>query len=226
MNTEKGILLVNKPIGYSTFDIIRDFKRGTSFKGKIGHAGTLDVFAQGLAILLVNTTKDFAKFQELQKHYQANVRLGISSSTLDVEGEFTPQKDTPQISREQLLETLPNFVGTYEQTIPSYSAAKFEGKPLYKHAREGNLISHKSKPATIHSFELIAYKYPVATLGISCSSGTYIRQLTYDLFQKLNLDSFLFGLTRTQIGKYQLKNAAPISSFSDQTWQNYLISIE
>src|SRR5689334_4501521 len=148
MNTEKGILLINKPVGYSTFDIIRDFKRGTSFKGKIGHAGTLDVFADGLAILLVNTTKDFAKFQELQKHYTANVRLGISSTTLDVKGEFTPQENASKVTREQLLKILPTFVGTYKQTIPSYSAAKFEGKPLYKHARKGNIVSHKSKPAT------------------------------------------------------------------------------
>lgn len=221
----KGILLVNKPIGYSTFDVIRDFKRGTSFKGKIGHAGTLDVFAEGLVILMVNTTKHFAKFQELQKHYQASVRLGVSSSTLDVEGEFTPQENLIKLSRDEIFTNITSFIGTYEQKIPNYSAAKFEGKPLYKHAREGNLISHKSKPATIYNFELTSYKFPLATFNVSCSSGTYIRQLTYDFFQKLNQESFLFSLKRTQIGEYQLSNSIEVSSFRNETWQKHLVNL-
>ncbi len=222
----QGILLVNKPIGYSTFDIIRDFKRHTSFKGKIGHAGTLDVFANGLVILLINTTKQFSSFQELKKHYLASVRLGVSSTTLDIEGELNKQQDSQKPSKEEIQNILCHFIGTYEQTIPSYSAAKFEGKPLYKHAREGNMIIHKSKSTTIETLDLLAYKYPLATLRISCSSGTYIRQLTYDLFKEISQESLLFSLTRTQIGEYLLKDAISLEDFLTDSWKNHLITLQ
>ncbi len=221
---QKGILLVNKPIGYSTFDVIRDFKRITSFKGKIGHAGTLDVFANGLIILLINTTKSFSDFQQLTKYYQASVRLGVSSITLDIEGELIHQPMSPKPSRSDINSTLESFIGSYEQSIPAYSAAKFKGQPLYKHAQKGELLTHKSKPVTIYTLNLIAYKYPLVTLAASCSSGTYIRQLTVDLFNSLGIDSFLFGLTRTQIGEYHLHDALDIKDLS--LWESKLINIK
>lgn len=220
----KGILLVNKPIGYSTFDVIRDFKRATSFKGKVGHAGTLDVFADGLVILMVNTTKSFAKFQELEKEYQASLKLGSSSTTLDIEGDITLQNDPPKPSKEQIIEALTQHLGTQEQSIPSFSAAKFEGQPLYKHALKGNLITNKSKQVTIHSLQLIAYKHPLVTFTVTCSSGTYIRQLSRDIFKDLGIESFLFGLTRTKIGDYHLKDAISIKELAN--WQKKLVNID
>ncbi len=214
---------MNKPIGLSTFDLIRLFKRANpTFKGKIGHAGTLDVFAQGLVILLINTTKHFAHFQTLTKDYQAGVRLGASSPTLDIEGALTekPLDFYPSFSALQAL--LPQFVGSYNQTIPQYSAAKQGGKSLYSLARRGATIIPKSKPVTIDSLELIAYKYPLVNIKVICSSGTYIRQLTFDIFKKLDIDSLLFSLTRTQIGEYQLKNSISPTEFGD--WEKNLIS--
>lgn len=222
----KGILLVNKPIGYSTFDVIRDFKRATSFKGKVGHAGTLDVFANGLVILMVNTTKEFAKFQELKKHYTASVRLDVSSNTLDVEGNLNHHEAVDKLTKEQILDAIQKHTGEYEQAIPSFSAAKQGGQPLYKLARENKQIVSKSKTVHIYSINLIAYKHPIVTIEVACGSGTYIRQLSYDIFQSLNTQSFLFSLTRTQIGEYQLNQAIEITDFSSSDWENKLINIE
>lgn len=221
--SETGILLVNKPVGISTFDVIRRFKKATDFEGKIGHAGTLDVFASGLIILLLNTTKDFARFQTLKKYYQAQVRLGISSTTLDIEGKLTDQKASPKPEVSQILAAFQPFLGPIDQSIPAYSAAKYQGQPLYKHALKGTPIIHKSKPVTIYSLDLLAYKYPLVNTAISCSSGTYIRQLTADIFTSLNIDSFLFGLVRTQIGEYHLENAISLDQLS--LWKEKLVSI-
>lgn len=218
-----GILLVDKPVGLSTFDLIRVFKKNNHFEGKIGHAGTLDVFAGGLVILLLNTTRHFADFQEHKKHYLASVRLDASSTTLDIEGKVTHFENDEKIQKDSIQGSIDQFIGTHEQNIPSYSAAKFEGKPLYKHAAQGNLVTHKSKPITVYDLSLLALKYPLATLNITCSSGTYVRQLTYDLFKKIGIESFLFGLTRTQIGEYQIKDAVSLQDIYNQNWVDRLI---
>lgn len=208
------ILPVYKPIGLSTFDLIRRYKRENNLPArsrgsasKIGHAGTLDVFADGLVLLLLGTaTKDFDQFQTYPKTYRAAIRLGASSTTLDIEGNLTNQKNPPRPDREIIEAVLKEFIGTINQSVPAFSAAKHQGQPLYKLARQGRAAPAKSKPVTIHALQLLAYKYPLVTLEATVSSGTYIRQLTYDIFKKLDLDSFLFALTRTAIGPFSLKN--------------------
>lgn len=205
------ILLVNKPIGFSTFDLIRQYKHSEPYqklKHKVGHAGTLDVFADGLVLLLLGeATKQFDQFQKLNKTYLASVRLGVASNTLDIEGELKTQTDSPVPTKDLILASLPQFIGSFDQTVPDFSAAKQGGQPLYKLARAGKKIIPKSKPVTVYEFKITAYKYPLVQLEIACSSGTYIRQLTYDLFRKMGIDSFLFSLRRTQIGDYHLRDA-------------------
>lgn len=221
---ESGIILINKPVGISTFDCIRIFKRKTGFKGKVGHAGTLDVFACGLAILLIGKrTKDFAQFQGGEKEYVASARLGYSSETLDIEGTLVEKSGFEKPKREQIEELLGQFVGSYEQTVPSFSAAKQNGLPLYDLARKGELVTNKSKLVQIHSIELIGYKFPLVTFRTSVSSGTYIRQLSWDIFQKLNIDSFLFSLSRTKVGQYTLDQATELSSLTPENWATYLL---
>lgn len=203
--SDSQILPVNKPVGLSTFDLIRRYKREHNYNGKIGHAGTLDVFAEGLVLLLLGSaTKQFAEFQTLPKTYIAHVRLGASSNTLDVEGVINNQKD-PVIPKREAIETvLPDFIGVYDQAVPAFSATKQAGQPAYKLARAGKEVIAKSKPVTIHQLRLLAYKYPLITLEATVGSGTYIRQLTVDIFHKLQLESFLFGLKRTAIGEHAL----------------------
>lgn len=220
-----GILLLNKPTGLSTFDLIRVFKKAIKPDFKVGHAGTLDVFANGLSILLLGSaTKNFSLFQTLPKTYLATARLGYSSPTLDIEGDLTPQTNPPSIGREKIEVLFNNFPRQYHQSVPAYSAAKHQGQPLYRHARKGNAITNKTKPVTIHQLELIAYRSPLVTFNTSVSSGTYIRQLSCDLFTQLKLDSFLSSLTRTRIGPYQLKDAINLDTLYNKNWHQHLIT--
>ena len=219
-----SLLPLLKPVGLSTFDLIRIFKKTTKPDFKVGHAGTLDVFADGLAILLLgDATKKFADFQNLEKTYIATARLGVSSTTLDTEGDFTKQKNPPKPTYEEMEKLFADFPKSYEQDVPAYSAAKHEGKPLYQHALEGNVSISKSKTVQIYDLKLIAYKYPLVTFKATVSSGTYIRQLGVDLFTKLKLKSFLTCLTRLQIGEYQLDSAANLGDLYNQTWERKLI---
>lgn len=218
-----ALLPINKPISLSTFDLIRIFKRTNEPEYKVGHAGTLDVFADGLVILLLGTaTKKFADFQNLPKTYLATARLGVNSTTLDTEGSFTTQKSPPKPSKTELESIFTAFPREYEQTVPAYSAAKHEGNPLYKHALKGKIIS-KSKPVQIYELKLVAYKYPLITFTTTVSSGTYVRQLSVDLFAKLKLHSFLTTLTRNQIGEYKLESAATLQDLYNDTWQSHLL---
>lgn len=219
-----GLLPVNKPVGLSSTDVIRIFKRSTKFSGKIGHAGTLDVFADGLVILMLGkATKQFDSLQTQTKVYQAGVRLGYRSNTLDVEGQLTEQPDDQRPSLAQVVNATAPFVGEIEQAIPKFSAAKQNGQPLYKLARQQQEIIPKSKVVTVEKIEVTAYKYPLASLNVTCSSGTYIRQLTWDIFQTLAIDSFLFSLRRTKIGHISLREACELSEFSSGTWERCLL---
>lgn len=219
-----GLLPVNKPSGMSSFDVIRVFKKSTQFKGKIGHAGTLDVFAEGLLILMLGkATKQFDELQKRDKVYQAGVRLGYSSDTLDVEGQLTKQEKDYRPTLAQVVATAEGMEGKQEQEVPKYSAAKQNGQPLYKLARQGKKIIPKTKSVEVFDINVTAYKFPLATIDVRCSSGTYIRQLTADIFNQLELDSFLFKLQRTRIGNIYLQQAASLEDIKNQRWLEHVL---
>ncbi len=228
-----GFLPVQKPIGLSSFDVIRVFKRSTQFSGKVGHAGTLDVFASGVMILMLGSaTRSFDALQGHEKSYRASARLGVSSSTLDIEGVLTAQvehTDTPPSSDEsrrpsfsEIVEAASTFRGEMEQAVPLYSAAKQNGQPLYKLARAEKTIIPKSKQITIHDLSIVAYKYPLVTFDVKCSSGTYVRQLSVDLFAKLGTDSFLFALERKSVGPITLEHCCTLEDFSTDRWEQFV----
>jgi tRNA pseudouridine55 synthase len=213
--SSNGILLVNKPVALSTFDLIRKFKKESGFTGKIGHAGTLDVFAHGLIVLLFgDATKRFDDLQEMNKEYLAQVRLGYSTKTLDIEGDFVGSEIADKSAGSDIEKVLPNFLGNQNQQTPVYSATKFSGKPMYKLARRGE-FPRLARTISVEAIELLAYKYPLVNLRIVCSSGTYVRQLTYDIFKSLRHESFLFGLQRVKIGEYTLDKAIDMADFAD-----------
>ncbi len=198
------IIPVYKPPGLSSYDVIRKFKKETGFKGKIGHAGTLDPFAEGLLILLTDKdTKRFEEFQKYPKTYLAGVKLGEKSNTLDVEGKIEKGR-LRKLKREEIESALKKFTGKLKQKVPEFSAVKHKGKPLYKLAKQGK-APIKEKEVEVYSAKLIAFKNPLVTLEFTVSSGTYIRQLTYDIFDSLGVDSFLYFLKRTKIGKYEIE---------------------
>lgn len=221
-----GLLPINKPVGMSSFDVIRVFKRSTGFKGKIGHAGTLDVFASGVMILMLGSaTKTFDSLQDREKSYRASARLGYSSSTLDIEGALTDQSNDQRTSLAEIVNASQKWVGEFEQDVPFYSAAKQAGQPLYKLARAGKRIIPKTKKVTVHTISIVAYKYPLVTFDVTCSSGTYIRQLGLDLFRELGLESFLFSLTRTKVGNISLQQCCELEDLNTGKWQEFVLEI-
>lgn len=218
-----GILSVNKPPVLSSFDVIRHFKRATHYEGKVGHGGTLDPFASGvMLILLGDATKTFTKIQSLPKSYLAGVRLGVASNTLDITGELIKQDDSLEVDKAKIAADTVLFTGEIDQKVPAFSAAKYEGKPLYRLARSGTTVE-KSKKVTIYNFTILDWKPPMVLASIKCSSGTYIRQLTYDLFKRNGIDSTLFFLERTAVGDFDVSQAAPLSSFVSDDWKKYVI---
>lgn len=221
-----GILPVYKPVGITSFDVIRAFKRAAKPSFKIGHAGTLDPFADGVMLLMLGKgTKQFDELQKLPKTYRAMAILGAKSDTLDVTGtiEKITNNRTSQISIEEVRQAAKQFVGTIEQTIPDYSAAKINGQPRYKLARRGIEMAAKSKPVMIYQLEILSMKKGVCEMHVSCSSGTYIRQLSYDIFNTLGIESYLYKLTRESVGSYTVELCCQIEDFSGAKWQDMVV---
>lgn len=217
-----GILPVYKPVGISSFDVIRAFKRSVKPSYKVGHGGTLDPFADGVLLLLLGkATKQMNTLSALPKTYRASAILGAKSDTLDVTGTIT-QFSNHKFSNTQIELAAKSFVGKYEQEIPQYSAAKVNGKPRYLLARRGELTERKTKLVTIHELELLSDQSNNVTFEATVSSGTYIRQLSYDIFSKLGVESYLDKLTRTKIGNFSIEKCARIEEFMSESWKDKL----
>lgn len=198
-----GVLLVNKPVGITSFKLIAWLRRLLSVK-KIGHAGTLDPFASGVMLIMVG--KDYTrlsdKLMSSDKEYRVLVHLGRESDTHDCLGEITEINGIIP-SLEEINETLSTFQGWQEQIPPMFSAKKIGGKKLYELARKG--IEIERKPAKVKmEIELISYQYPFLELQVACSKGTYIRALARDIGEKLRCGALLDALQRTRSGIFTL----------------------
>ncbi len=210
------ILPVYKPVGMTSFDVIREFKKAVHPDFKIGHGGTLDPFADGVLLLLLGkATKKMDELSALPKTYRAVAKMGASSDTLDRTGVVTPLNHYTNITLNEIQKVAENFVGEIEQEIPDYSATKINGVPRYKLARAGQAMDKKSKKVMIYKlvFEKIEGEY--VTFSSTVSSGTYIRQLSYDIFKSLGIDSYLENLTRTKIGDYSIEDCKKIDDFKN-----------
>ncbi len=202
-----GIIAVNKPQNITSFEVVRRVKRWLK-PSKIGHGGTLDPFAEGLMILLVNKgTRIADQFLENDKVYEFTIFLGQETDTLDRTGKVVYTYEGDPIPKEAIEEALKRFLGTIEQKVPLYSAAKVKGKRLYKIARKGVTIEPIYKKVTIHNIELLSYEWPRVKLRVHCSKGTYIRQLGADIARSVGCYGFLEHLVRTQSGRFTLEDA-------------------
>jgi len=203
-----NILLINKPEGITSYDVIRYLKQNFGVK-KIGHAGTLDPAASGLLIILIDdATKRFDEFQKYPKEYIATVEFGKTTDTYDSEGKITFIYDKPfKLNRSELDNVLKNFVGEIEQSPPAFSAVKISGKPAYKLARAGKQFETKPKKVTVYETEILDIRDKQITIRFVVSSGTYIRSLAFDLGKKLGYGAFLSDLVRAKIGPYKLDDA-------------------
>lgn len=206
MNSLSGFLLVDKPSGPTSHDVVDMVRRATGLK-KVGHAGTLDPFASGLLILaLGKATKEISKFVGLDKTYEAVVLLGAVSNTMDRTGVIESQACST-VSEPAVLDVLEKFKGAQDQTPPMYSAKKVGGKKLYELARAGETIERKPVRVTVHELELLELKWPYMKIRCRVSSGTYIRALAHDIGATLGCGAYLEELRRTRIGKYKVEDA-------------------
>ncbi len=201
-----GFLLIDKPVGPTSHDVV-DMVRRILHTRKVGHAGTLDPFASGLLIIAVGAmTKQLSNFVGLDKAYEATLRLGATSDTMDRTGKIE-QKECAAISKEAFEAALETFRGEIAQVPPMYSAKKIDGKKLYELAREGKEIERKPVRVTIHELELVSFSWPKATIRTRVSSGTYIRALADDIGKTLGCGAYLEELRRTSIGRYTVDRA-------------------
>lgn len=215
-----AILPVYKPVGITSYDVIREFKRGVHPDYKVGHGGTLDPFADGVLLLLLGkATRKMSELTTLAKTYRAVAVLGAYSDTLDVTGKIV-NAEMHKCTNEHIRSAANKFVGEIEQEIPDYSATKINGVPRYKLARRGEVMERKTKKVTIYALRFTKIERGKAEFVATVSSGTYIRQLSYDIFKSLGIESYLDALTRTEIGKYTIEKCCEIADFKSLKWQD------
>lgn len=209
------IVLIDKPTGMTSFGVVARLRRKISeqvgHKVKVGHTGTLDPFATGLMILLVGkATKRSDEFLKLDKWYEATICLGKVSSTGDPEGELTDvSADIP--TKEQICQTITQFIGEIKQTPPAFSAIKIDGQRAYKLARQGKTVDMPSRSVQIYALELVDYNYPILKIKTHVSSGTYIRTLAEDIGKSLGTGAYCQELRRTKIAEYDVDDAKALA---------------
>ena len=211
---EDGIILVDKPVGISSFGVVvkvRGYlKVKHGYKVKVGHTGTLDPFATGLLILLSGKIrKKSGEFLKLDKVYEASVKLGYISDTGDTEGNIEKKNDR-EVDLKEIQEVLKRFIGEIEQTPPRFSAIKINGQRAYKLARKGADFEMPSRKVTIYNIEILEYEYPILKIRCHVSSGTYIRTLAEDIGEMLGVGAYCLELRRLKIGDFDVKNAEKI----------------
>ncbi|MET4106434.1 tRNA pseudouridine(55) synthase TruB [Hymenobacter sp. UYP22] len=201
------VLLVDKPLTWSSFDVVRKVKNTLRIK-KIGHAGTLDPLATGLLILCTGKkTKQIDQIQAQEKEYTGTFRLGQTTPSFDLETPVDEEKPYAHLTEEQISAVTAQFTGLLEQTPPLFSAVKVNGERAYEVARRGGEAEIKSKQITIRKFELTRIALPEVNFRVTCTKGTYIRSLARDFGAALGCGAHLTKLVRTRIGEYHLADA-------------------
>lgn len=211
-----GLLLVNKPGGFTSFDVVAVARKLSSQK-KIGHTGTLDPNATGvLPLLLGNATKAQDIIPNHDKEYAAGFKLGVTTDTLDIWGAVKTETES-DIKLDKLTETLEHFRGEIEQIPPMYSAVSVNGKRLYDLARKGIEVERKSRKVTVYELELLDFdeKSQSGTLRVSCSKGTYIRTLIYDIGRLLETGAVMTSLNRTKACGFDIENCIPLEKLKE-----------
>ncbi len=207
-----GVLLLDKPIGFSSNQALQKIKWLLQ-AAKAGHTGTLDPLATGLLPLCFGEATKFAHYlTDADKTYIATIKLGVTTTTGDAEGEALVLQAV-NVSQAQFEAACNQFVGEISQVPPMYSALKFEGKALYEYAREGVEIERKARLVHIYNIQLIGFKADVAQITVTCSKGTYIRTLAEDIGAVLGCGAHLIGLRRTATANYDLSQAITLEQF-------------
>jgi len=212
-----GMLLVNKPTGMTSHDVVQAVRRRLS-QQRIGHTGTLDPMAQGLLILLLGAaTKVQQAFQGHEKSYEARVRLGLQTETGDADGPVVRTAGVPALTRPRVEAALATLTGSMTQTPPVYSAVKVRGRPSYWWARKRQPVSLRSRTVHIRDVSLRELTEDSITFHLDCSAGTYVRTVGELLADRLGTVGHLTALTRLRIGQWTLEEAVPLARLMDES---------
>ncbi len=222
-----GYLVINKPVGITSFDCIRRIKRLLPHKTKIGHAGTLDPFASGLLIVAIgrSATKTLSTLTNADKEYVVKAKLGELTDTLDHSGNVIASEE-PTASEADLRQAMKSLYPSYTQVPPIYSALKYQGRPLHKLAREKkipeeeleSIVQAKARTVTFTALDLNSYQPPFFTITATVSKGAYLRSLVNDIAQKCGTVATAYELTRTRVGHFDLAKAVDLDDL--KTWDD------
>lgn len=225
-NAISGVLVVDKPIGLTSHDVVQVIRRGTNIQ-RAGHTGTLDPRASGVLVILIGPAVRLSEYVSASdKRYQAIIRLGATTDTYDEDGQVTASAPI-EITEAQFETALKKFIGEIEQVPPPYSAVKVDGKKAYDLARKGEEVELPPRIINVYNLELLEWAPPEAVIDVYCSSGTYVRSLANDLGNELGCGAHLVGLRRTKSGRFTLRDAVPLRKLRDAfeagNWYQYLI---
>ena len=207
-----GILLVDKPLGISSHDVVNEIRRRFGTK-RVGHAGTLDPLATGVLVVAVGPATRFLQYLPLEpKRYLADIRFGYATETYDREGAVVSEAPVPEDLAAQLDRIRPQFLGLVRQIPPMYSAVKVGGKRLYAYARSGQQVARDPRTVHISTFDVLSVDGPDVKVLVECSGGTYVRTFANDLGATIGCGAHLSGLVREGVGRFRLQDTVPLAA--------------
>jgi tRNA pseudouridine55 synthase len=218
-----GIVIIDKPAGKTSHDVVSEVKKIMGAK-KAGHTGTLDPMATGVLPICLNEATKLAQFLSGEnKEYLATMLLGVTTDTLDTEGEITGRSDK-FVSEEEIRAALAKMVGKIQQVPPAYSAVKHCGQPLYKYARKGIFFETAAREIEIYSIVVEDISFPRVTFRIACSKGTYIRSICSDVGEMLGCGACLCGLRRLRSGLFSTDMAVSLENYERKEKKTELLA--
>lgn len=207
-----SVLIVDKPKGPTSFDIVREVKRLVP-GAKVGHAGSLDPFATGVLIILVGrATKHSDSLLNADKSYRAELELGAATDAMDCTGQVIEEKPVPALTEAEVGDCVRKFQGEWLQTPPMFSAKKIKGVRLYELARQNIKIRLEPQPVQLHKMELLRWETPLIEFDVTCSKGTYIRSLADDMARRLGTVGHLVELRRLSCGEFKIEEAVTLEA--------------
>lgn len=219
-----GILNINKATGMTSHDVVAKVRKLVQQR-RVGHTGTLDPLASGVLPICIGQATRVAEYlSESGKAYRATITFGAVTDTYDAEGTILRTADPSFLTLSHIEEILPSFIGPQMQFPPRYSAIKIQGQPAYKLARSGEEIEMTARPVEILSLQVIEWHSPTLILDVSCSKGTYIRSLAYDLGERLGCGAYLSALVRTRSGPFTLETSITLKQLAEIIAQGTLAS--
>lgn len=230
-----GFLNLYKPVGITSMDALRQVKRITGQRKKVGHAGTIDPLARGvLPVCFGQATRLMEYVVDGAKRYRMAVRLGATTQTYDSEGEETPVRDPAYVTPEMVAEACLPFIGDIEQKPPMFSAVKVNGQRLYKLARAGVEVERAARPVTIFDIQLVYFSLPQLTLDVECGRGVYMRSLAHDLGQALGCGGYVTDLERQYCAGFDSVDGITPDGLEDavgragrpEAWREYLHPVD